>query len=141
MSASDPAVNARWVLSHAAVALARYAKERRTDGVEVPGELDALAELLLNAVRPRPDATRVPLADDAAEAGVMFKSPLTTKAEAARALRRSVRTVERLIASGDLLAVQVMGATLIRRSDLDSYVAGLTPTTFRDKVGRKDGAA
>lgn len=50
---------------------------------------------------------------------------LVTKREAATMLGVSVRTVERLIASGRLPVVHVEGASRIRVNDLNAFVEGL----------------
>lgn len=50
---------------------------------------------------------------------------LLTLDEAAEQLRVSRRTVERLIRARHLNPVRIGGRTLIRRCDLEAYIAGL----------------
>lgn len=45
-----------------------------------------------------------------------------SKREAAAYLRRCTRTLESLVAAGELPAYRVRGKLLFRRSDLDAYV-------------------
>ncbi len=60
---------------------------------------------------------------------------MLSRREAAQSLRKSVRTVDRLIAAGQLTAVKIGASTLIRRTDLDRYVAGLASAgSFGDEV-------
>lgn len=129
----------RILFGHVAAAMDRYVRELKRDGVTPPLEVLAVAEFLADCVTVRQDAT--PLGDTRplVDAGVMKEHPLLTKREAAEALRRSPRTIERLIASGTLTAVKVEGSTLIRRVDLDAYIAGLSPRSFRDRVEAKAG--
>ncbi len=130
----------RDVLAHVALALSRYAREARSDGIAVPPEVDSLAQLLIDAAKPRQGATDRVSAVDCGETGRMDRA-LLTKREAAGALRCSTRTLERIIASGALPAVRIEGQVRIRRVDLDAFVAALLPSSFRGQVETKDGAA
>jgi excisionase family DNA binding protein len=134
----------RDVLVHVAAALARYAREGRTDGIAVPPEINALADLLVSglSVRTRQQPTEGALGPGGPDAGLMTSLMLTIR-ETAGALRCSTRTVERLVAAGELRAVKVAGATRIRRGDLDAFIAALSPRaalSFRDRVDVKDTA-
>ena len=138
----------RLLLGHLAVAVSRYVREEqraaRASGRELPAALLDVAELLVILARARPDATSFADPLPGAEAGDMNRGQggLVEKREAAAILRLSVRQVERLIASGKLVAVKVGGRTRIRRADLDAFVAGLPPSrgSFRDSVTEKDTA-
>ena len=67
---------------------------------------------------------------------------LLTKRDASALLRVSVRTVERLIASGSLRTVTVSASPRIRRSDLEAYVNSLTtsPADFSEGIVTKETA-
>ncbi len=143
---------ATWeVLAHVSVAVSTYVqqaeRQARRDGGRVPSaELVALAGGLADLVdrdRPRqdppPDAPPVPRAHP----GTMTtprEPPLLTKEEAATLLRCSTRTLERLVARDEVQTVLVRGGVRIRRADLDAYVAGLQPRTFRDATMVKASA-
>lgn len=137
----------RELFAHLALALSRYVPEgqalARQNGLTVPPELLTMAERFAELSRDQSASTRqgaTTLAPPAGteQAGHMTNFPLLTKREAASSLRVSVRTLERLIASGALVAVKVEAATKVRRVDLDAYVAGLGPSrTFRDSVEEK----
>lgn len=126
------------LLAHVAVALSRYVKECRRDGVRVPDGMTVVLSFLTDLVTARQDATPLGAASAAPDDASM--TSLLTKREAAHDLRCSVRTVERLIKDGALPAVSVAGGTRIRRADLDVYVAGLAPRSFRDEVETKESA-
>ena len=49
---------------------------------------------------------------------------LLTKREAASLLACSIRTIERLIASGVLVKIKVLGAVRLRLSDVEKITAG-----------------
>lgn len=48
-----------------------------------------------------------------------------TRAEAARFLRKHVRSLDRLIASGALMAVRVGGSVLVPKAELARLLAGV----------------
>ena len=129
----------RVLLGHVAVALSRYVKELRREGVTAPSEVLALAEFVADCVTPRQDASRLGAGGDQPDSEDMKVYPMLTKREAAAALRCSVSTVERLIRAGSLTAVKVEGSTRIRRVDFDFYIAGLTHNSFRHAVEEKAG--
>lgn len=126
------------VVAHLSIALSRYIKELARDGRRVPSELEAALDFCTDLVRMRPDAT--PLGDLAGSGDASPMTTVLTKREAAHELRCSVRTVERLIASGDLPSVNVAGGVRVRRGDRDVFVAGLGPRSFRDDVTTKESA-
>lgn len=131
----------RELLAHLAVALSRYGKEIRHEGIAPPADLLMLAEFLADCARVRQDAT--PLGDPAVvgDGESMTRHLMLTKREAAASLRISVRSLERILARPDsgLSAVQVEGGVRIRRADLDAYVSGLGTGSFRDQIEEKTG--
>jgi excisionase family DNA binding protein len=115
------------VLTHLAVAITRYARQLRNDGLPVPPTLDELAAFLTLYVRTRHAATGVDGGFGTPQAVPMMSRLLITKAEAAERLAVSVRTVERLITAGRLPLVHVEGAARLRVADLEAYVDALVP--------------
>ena len=131
----------RQLFAHLAVALARYSKELRREGISPPAELLSLAEFFTDCATLRQDATRLASSGEPGDGGAMTKHLMLTKREAAADLRISVRSLERILARPDsgLSAVQVEGGVRIRRADLDAYVAGLSGSSFRDQIEEKTG--
>ncbi len=128
----------RELFAHLAVALSRYDREVRHDGIAPPAELLIMAEFFADCATARQGATEVAAYGAPGDSGPMTKHPLLTKREAAAELRISVRSLERLIKSDRLTAVLVESAVRIRRADLDAYVAALGPRqTFRDRIEEK----
>lgn len=134
----------RELFAHLALALSRYVPEAqraaRHSGYTVPPELLGLAEFFADCATARQGATETVGVAGTGNAGAMKEHPVMTKREAAAALGVSSRTVDRLIARGTLTAVKVEGSTRIRRADLEAYIAGLAPRSFRDSVTEKDTA-
>lgn len=136
------------LLAHVSIALARYAKEvqreARANGSEVPRNLLALSEFVADCVRPRQETTPRAESGESVDGSPMTNGLLLTKREAASELSCSVRTLERLVAGGQLRTVPVggRGTVRIRRSDLEAYVASLAPpsSSFLDAASRKDTA-
>jgi excisionase family DNA binding protein len=114
------------VLTHLALAITRYVRHMRKNGLPVPAMVDELAALLTLYVRSRQAATGVD-GDYGTPQDVPVQRLLITKAEAADQLGVSVRTVERLIAAGRLPLVHVEGAARLRVADLEAYVDALVP--------------
>lgn len=117
------------VWTHLALAITRYARQLRNDGLPVPPMLDELAAFLTMYVRTRHAATGVDGEYGAPEDVPVMPRLLITKAEAAERLAVSVRTVERLITGGRLPLVHVEGAARLRVADLEAYVDALVPET------------
>ena len=115
------------VLTHLALAITRYARQLRNEGLPVPPTLDELAAFLTMYVRTRHAATGVAGEYGAPEDVPVMPRLLITKAEAAERLAVSVRTVERLIAGGRLPLVHVEAAARLRVADLEAYVDALVP--------------
>jgi excisionase family DNA binding protein len=126
------------VLAHLALAITRYARQLRNEGISVPPTLDELAAFLTMYVRTRHAATGVDGEYGTPEDVPMMPRLLITKAEAAERLGVSVRTVERLIAAGRLPLVHVEGAARLRVADLEAYVDALVPET--EQPEREDEA-
>ena len=125
------------VAEHFARALVWYARHERLNGRVVPTELLDVARYIL-AGSMRQHATNAGderRADHAERMG----NELLTKRETARALALSVRTVERLIASGELVAVRSGRSVRVRRTDLNAYIEARR-ASFRDSVDLKEGA-
>jgi excisionase family DNA binding protein len=127
------------VLTHLALAITRYARQLRIDGLPVPPIIDELAAFLTLYVRTRQAATCVDgNYGTPQDVPVMMPRLLITKAEAAEQLGISVRTVERLIAAGRLPLVHVEGAARLRVADLEAYVDALVPLdTEQSEHGNK----
>jgi excisionase family DNA binding protein len=115
------------VLTHLALAINRYVRQLRKDGLPVPSILDELATFLTLYVRTRQAATGVDGDYGTPHDVPVVRRLLITKAEAAEQLGISVRTVERLIAAGRLPLVHVEGAARLRVADLEAYVDALVP--------------
>jgi hypothetical protein len=84
------------LLTHLTLAITRYARQLRNDGLPVPPTLDELAAFLTIYVRTRHAATGVAGGYGMPQAVPVMPRLLITKAEAADQLGVSVRTVERL---------------------------------------------
>lgn len=130
------------VLAHLARALSRHLSECRADGLPVPPEVQALGSYLKAfAVLVRQAESEGAAGDAAGHGAGMASAPLLRdKRSAAHVLGVSLSTLERLIRSGALPAVKVGGATRIRQTDLDAYVASLGPASFRDRASMKETA-
>ena len=115
------------VLMHLALAITRYVRQLRMDGLPVPSMVEELAAFLTLYVRTRQAATGVHGDYGTREDVPAVRRLLITKAEAAEQLGISVRTVHRLIAAGTLPLVHVEGAARLRVADLEAYVDALVP--------------
>ena len=124
-------------LSFIAGAIARAATVRRRDGLPVPAIAILVARWCADAARSGEDRQPLGIADIGVDVGVMDQLLLTDK-DAATLLRVSARTVRAMIADGRLPAIKVGGATRIRRSDLDVFIAGQPATArFREHIDVK----
>lgn len=119
---------------HFARALIWYARHERTNGRLVPTDLLDVARYIL-AGSMRQDATNAGDERRSEEAGRMGNE-LLTKGEAARTLCLSVRTLERLIAAGEVVAVRSGRSVRVRRADLHDYIARRR-SSFRDRLEEK----
>jgi excisionase family DNA binding protein len=100
----------------------------RQDRLSVPPAIDDLAALLALCVRMRPTATRIDDEQPTTQDGAVVRRLLVTKAEAAEYLGVSVRTVERLVAAGQLPLLHIERASRLRLADVEAYVESLIPT-------------
>jgi len=127
------------VLTHLALAVTRYVRQLRKDGLAVPSIIDELAAFLTLYVRTRQAATGVDGGYGTPQDVPVMPRLLITKAEAADQLGVSVRTVERLIAARRLPLVHVEGAARLRVADLEAYVDALVPLdTEQSERGNAD---
>ena len=113
------------IVRHVAFALCTHVRRLRQEGQFVPPEVVELAAFLagLVSVRQHPPAA-------AGERLMPHDAPvparlLVTKGEAAQRLGVSVRTIERLVATGRLRQVHVERLARFRVRDLEAYVDGL----------------
>ncbi|SDP46401.1 DNA binding domain-containing protein, excisionase family [Klenkia soli] len=113
------------LLAHIAAALALHARRLRSEGLPVPPALLVAATWATDCVRTRQVATSLDRLVELLD-GERVEKMLLTKDQAATALGVSVRTLDRVVASGALTLVKVEGSARIRRADLDGYVAGLS---------------
>lgn len=132
----------RWVLAHLVTALGQYEATQRGQGKDIPREMRALRAFVQDLANLRQGATNVAPPPDAAQPGAMTTQLLLTKAQTSRILGVSVRTLDRVIARGDLATVTIGdGSVRIRRADIDTYVANLAPRPrMRDSLEMKGTA-
>lgn len=126
------------VAGHLAVAVELYRRElRRAKNWAGPDQLDTFGKALQSHARERLQPTTVAELAGLLEDDGMVPL-LIPKKEAARILGGvSLRSVDRLIDAGTLPAVTVGGRVLVRRSDLEAFVDGLAPGSFRNSVQSK----
>lgn len=117
------------LMEHVALAMTRYVRNLRQDGLQVPPSVDELASLLVRWVQMRPMTTHVDhirtASSRAALPDQVTRRLLVTKAEAADLLGVSVRTVERLIAAGQLPLLHIERSSRLRLADIEAYVESL----------------
>lgn len=117
------------VLRHLTMALSGHVQRLRLEGFVVPRELEDLTCLLTYLARSRQEPPPSAVRDELRHDGRMPDRLLVTKAEAAERLGVSLRTVERLAATGRLKQVHVERSARIRVKDLESYVDSLAEPT------------
>lgn len=107
--------------AHLRRAIDAYEVACRSNGIELPGFLEAIRRALTRLDTPE-------FGDDVvdAEDGLMSSLLLYTKEDAARLMRISPRQVDRLIKDGALPAVRLGRARRIVASDLQEYVQTLS---------------
>jgi excisionase family DNA binding protein len=117
------------LMEHLALALATHVRDRRQDALPVPQSVEELAAVLVRCVQMRPVTTPAGLEwtvrSRVAQADQVTERLLVTKAEAAELLGVSVRTVERLIAHGQLPLLHIERASRLRLADVEAYVNSL----------------
>lgn len=65
------------------------------------------------------------------EAGIEYFDPLFNLKEVGKIIRAERSTLYNLMRDGKLNAVKLGGSTLVRRSELDRYLATAKPAEFR----------
>jgi len=113
------------IVRHLTIALSRHVRQLHAEGAAVPREVEELTALLVHLARIRHCPPAVAVMDGNDHSAVVPDRMLVTKHEAAQLLRVSVRTVERLVATGRLQQVQVERLARFRVGDLEAYVRGL----------------
>ena len=125
---------------HLALALSAHVRRLHQDARPVPREVEELAIFLVRLARIR---QKPPTLADELESAHYARMPgrlLVTKGEAAKRLGVSVRTLERLVATGRLPQVHVERLARFRVSDLEAYVNGLAEYHAADSDSRnQDG--
>jgi excisionase family DNA binding protein len=114
------------VVRHLTLALSGYVRRLHQDGLSAPRDVEELTYFLVCLARIRHDP---PLSASDSARGKDARMPdrlLVTKGEAAERLGVSVRTVERLVATGRLPQVHVERLARFRVSDLEAFVDSLT---------------
>ena len=127
-------------LAFIAHAIIRHAAIRRRDGLPVPALAVLVAKWCADQARSGEVGQRFDSDSTGADVGIVNQLLLTDK-DTGALLGVSARTVRAMIADGRMPAIKVGGATRIRRSDVDAFIAGQPATTrFRDNVAIKDAA-
>jgi excisionase family DNA binding protein len=114
------------LIRHLAFALSGHVRRLHHEGLVVPREVEELTMFLAYIARVRQDATAIA---DLRASGQYSRMPdrlLITKGEVAERLSVSVRTIERLVATGRLPQVYVEHSARFRVADLEAYVNSLT---------------
>jgi len=116
------------LMRHLTYALSGHVRRLRLEGLAIPREVEELTSFLVQTARSRQFP---PLAAGGPRTGHDAPMPdrlLITKGEVAERLSVSVRTIERLVATGRLPQVYVEHSARIRIKDLEAYVNSLTET-------------
>jgi excisionase family DNA binding protein len=124
------------ILKHLTIALQRHVHQLHREGLPVPPEVEELAALLTCIARTRQASPTTAGEAAAAHHVRMPDRLLVSKSEAAERLGVSVRTIERLVATGRLLQVNVERLARFRVSDLEAYVNSLTENHPSDPGSR-----
>lgn len=109
-----------WTAGHLAAAIRAHRHRLRRDYLDCPAELEAIEVAATRRARTSQAATAVVEAAEHADGEPML---LLTKETAAGALSVSPRTIQRLIAAGELPTVAVGRSRRIHRDALDAFVA------------------
>jgi len=111
-----------------AFALSGHVRRLHFQGIAVPPEVEELAAFLRRLARTRQESPAVANMSGTGHYSRMPNQLLITKGEAAERLGVSVRTLERLVATGRVPQVQIERLARFRVKDLESYVDGLVQT-------------
>jgi excisionase family DNA binding protein len=107
-------------------------------GLTVPG-LAAAEAIVAKQIRTGQETP--PFCDPATLVDARPMRMTLTLDEAADELRVSPATVRRLVKTGQLATVKIERSTRVRRQDLEAYLAGLGPGSFRARVIEKGMAS
>jgi excisionase family DNA binding protein len=120
------------IVRHVTLALCAHVRRLHQEALPVPHEVEELAAVLMRIARTRQDPPT--LADEFGTAHYvrMPDRLLVTKGEAAERLGISIRTVERLVATGQLPQIYIERLARFRVSDLEAYVNGLAEKATAD---------
>lgn len=113
------------IVRHLTLALAAHVRRLHQEGLSAPREVEELTYFLVRLARVRQDP---PVSASGCGSGKDARMPdrlLVTKGEAAERLGVSVRTIERLVATGRLPQVHVERLARFRVSDLEAFVNSL----------------
>jgi len=113
------------IVRHLALALSGDVRRLRQEGHSLPPQVDELTSFLVRLARMRQDTPSPANGHAAVQYAPVPERLLVTKGEAAEQLGVSVRTIERLVASGRLRQVHVERLARFRVGDLKAYVSSL----------------
>jgi excisionase family DNA binding protein len=113
------------IVRHLSIALHGLTRRLHHEGFPMPREVEELSAFLVGLVRARQDPSAPAQVLGAIHDTGVPDRLLVTKGEAAKRLGVSVRTIERLVATGRLRQVHVERLARFRVSDLEEYVDGL----------------
>ena len=114
------------LMRHLTIALSAYVRRRHQEGLAVPREVAQLTTFLVDIARTRQYPTISADRPGTRHDAQMPDRMLITKGEVAERLSVSVRTIERLVATGRLPQVYVERSARFRVQDLEAYVNSLT---------------
>ena len=113
------------LMAHLALALDRYSRELRRAGGRAPLEVEQFRATICD--RLRQEATSLARVDEWLD-GAAMQPALLTRAETARLLAVSERSVDRLVATGALRPVRLLGSSRFRVQDVSKFVDTLGET-------------
>jgi excisionase family DNA binding protein len=113
------------LLRHMTFALANHVRRLHQEALPVPREVEELTAFLARLARIRQEPSTLADQVQTPHHTRMPDRLLVSKDEAAEQLGASVRTVERLVATGRLRQVHVERLARFRVSDLEAYVNSL----------------
>ena len=116
------------IVRHVALALFRHVRLLHQESLPVPRQVEELTAFLVRLASIRQEAPTLAGVQASAHPGPLGNPDrlLVSKGEAAERLGVSVRTVERLVATGRLRQVHIERLARFRVSDLEAYVDTLT---------------
>ena len=124
--------------AHLVNAIARYRRDLRRWDAPAPPGLGDVESLMLKSARRRQESTCRPV-----PSALVDDEPMTplllTREQTAGLLNMHERTIDRLRARGELPALRIGGLVRFRRSDVEDYVARMSPGPLADRVETKSG--